>query len=222
MGQSGQEQEEQEPKSESSSEQMSKTRVGFPPVKKESSKTGKRLIFVILALLIIGGIGYFIFGRTKDKKEISTEVTPTSIITEQTPTSTQTPVDKKEVKVQVLNGTGISGGAGTLKKELVAIGFSEIEVGNANNKNYQKTQVTFDEGLPSSLKNEILDKLESLYADIDSDTKSLDEYDVEIITGYPKGHTPTPSAKPTPTLTPTSAVTGSPTPTVTSTPTPTP
>ena len=53
------------------------------------------------------------------------------------------------------------------------------------------------------MKDEIVDKLESIYQSVASDSASTGSFDIKIITGYPKGHTATPTKKPTTAISPT-------------------
>lgn len=69
--------------------------------------------------------------------------TPTDI---PTPTATPTPkVDKTKVKVKVLNGGGVAGKATVVKNLLKEKGYEDILTGNADNFEYEKTEVQVKE-----------------------------------------------------------------------------
>jgi hypothetical protein len=213
-----------------------KTKVTFPePRKKSSSK--KIFIPILFLILVVMGVGIFLF-RDKLPFISTSEPTPTPynpdlIITPAyTPTPSPRPViDREEITIEVLNGTGISGEAAYLQKKLGDLGYSDVDLGNASDQNNRTTHVVFDEDVESPVKEEISDLLESVYTDVDETTENLSGKDVQITTGLRPGQTfptssPTPKVTVTSTPTPTSTdgVTGTPTPspTETSTPTPTP
>ncbi|MFA6184880.1 MAG: LytR C-terminal domain-containing protein [Candidatus Shapirobacteria bacterium] len=101
----------------------------------------KRNILPIIAVFIftaaIASVGMW-FILNKNSSEIASP-TSTSEETSQTtvaPTATATPkptiaeIDK-DIKIQILNATEINGQAATLKAKLIALGFENINVGNA-------------------------------------------------------------------------------------------
>lgn len=192
--------------------QPAKTKVGFPEQnKKSSNKSSRNLVtFLILVLFLLGGGAWYLFGTGGEDIPEST-VTPTFEERQNTPTPTEVPeeVENSEIKIQVLNGSGIKGDAGDLQDELELLDYQDIEIGNASNQDNTKTTVSYSTSLSEKVKGEITKKLESLYDEVVVETKSMDEFDVMIITGYPKGHevtatpkeesTPTPTEEPTPT-----------------------
>ena len=207
----------QEDSSQTSSEMSRRTRVGFPQVREEKKGKGK-IIFILLAILALVAVGvWLIFGRSGDEE---TEISATPTVSEETPSPTQTPVeiDRDEVKIQILNGSGISGAAGDLRSEMEDLGYSDIAVGNASSQDYETTEVTFSTGLDQEVRDEITDKLSEIYEDVETVSGSTGNYDISITTGFPKGHTPSP----TPAATSTPVPTQTPTPASTATPTPTP
>jgi len=175
--------------------------VGFPLSSQKTKKKNGSLIFIILGIVIlVGGIIFFV---TKGKEQSESMVSPTptfqSIETfTPSPTETSEPVDKEEVTVEILNGTGISGEAGYLQGVLKTLGYSNIEVGNADEQDQEITTVTFSDTLDEANKSEIKTKLESLYEDVTVKTSNSADFDVSIVTGLRKGQTPKPSASATP------------------------
>ncbi len=62
--------------------------------------------------------------------------TPTSV---PTPIATPTPaVNKKELEIEILNGSGVAGVASTLKTLLEGKGYTVAGTGNAKNYDYKK------------------------------------------------------------------------------------
>lgn len=174
------------------------------------------LIFVIIILIVLGGI--FLLREPKLEVEpIPTEDLSQEQKEEPTPTATSTPVNKKDIKIEVLNGTGIAKAAAFLQEELNKLGYSNIDVGNVGEEKFTETEVTFSRTLDSQIKDEINEKLEELYKDVTVKEGSIDNFDIRIIAGLRKGQ-----VLPTDTPTPTPTKVTSPTPTATTSATPTP
>ncbi|MBI3385090.1 LytR C-terminal domain-containing protein [Candidatus Gottesmanbacteria bacterium] len=157
---------------------------------------------VVVLLLLIGGL---IFWKVKgSKKEL---VTPTPTPTEQVtlpPTSTPTATPsvsitpgkettptlspKQKVKIEVLNGTGVTGEASFLKGKLTSAGFATIDTGNAASTSADaKTEVTYFSTFPVALKIDLTTLLSDLYTSV-SATNSAEsgKYDAIITTGKRK------------------------------------
>src|SRR3989344_2815627 len=117
-------------------------KVGFPGASKK--KKFKPLFLSIIVLLVLAGIAYGIYLFNNKENTFSIGVTPT--VTQpvtSTPSPTPTPeptvasnMKKSELKIQVLNGTGIAGEASLLKTKLTALGFTDVTAGNADAETY--------------------------------------------------------------------------------------
>lgn len=201
--------------------QQSRRGVTFPGSQPKAKKSKAPIIVIILIILalIIGGIWYFVF-RGASESIVTSDITPSPMNELSTPTPTIEAVNKDEIKIEILNGTGISGAAGDLKDELEGIGYSGIEVGNASNQDNTATEITFTSSVPQSIQDELVSELEKTYKSVDTSTGSLDEFDIQIITGIPIGYQ-SPTPKPKATVAPTgTSVTATPTTSVSPTPTP--
>ena len=130
--------------------------------------------------------------------------------------------DRRQGQRQTRRLPGIPGAAGDLRDELETLGYSEIDAGNASSSDYEVTEVTYDSDVPQGVRDEITDLLEDEYETVSVNSASLSSVDVEITTGYPKGHEPTATEAPASTATPTTEVTGTTTPTTSPTESPTP
>ncbi|MGB9707303.1 MAG: LytR C-terminal domain-containing protein [Microgenomates group bacterium] len=110
--------------------------ITLPLIKKEG------LIFFIS---FIASFIFFILISKQDlnfKKSFSFK-TP-SPTTQPKPTATATPTPaftKEELKIKVLNGSGVVGKAGEMKSILREKGYNEIVTGNADNFDYQQTEI---------------------------------------------------------------------------------
>ena len=196
--------------------------VGFPganrPVATQPKKSWKWLIILVLFLVVIGGVTFFVFKSSKSGSTLGENTDETlgitdSLISEtplESPTPTPEAVDKAEVRVQVLNGTGIAGEAGVLSDQLKNLGYTEVKTGNASSQSETDTTVTFSTTLSQDVVTEITEKLNGLYTSVKTNTGSTSsDFDIEIITGLRKGQTAQPAA------TATEAPTDTPTPTAT-------
>lgn len=186
--------------------------------KKKRKINKKVIVFVLVIILIVAG-GFFLLKEPR----IEVEPLPESELTEEIeePTSTPVPVsiDKEDIKIEVLNGTGIAKEASFLTEQLEDLGYTGIEVGNTEEQDYSTTVVTYGNGIQEEVKDELNDKLEELYENVNTKESSLTDFDIQIITGLRKGQTfPTETPVPSPTVEPTA----SPTPTATPSATPAP
>ena len=83
----------------------------------ESSSRKKWIIIIIVALLLGAGVAGFFFMRSSSTQTAT--VSPTSAPIEQEPMPTEEPTVKKEdLKIKVLNGSGVVGEAGKVQKIL--------------------------------------------------------------------------------------------------------
>lgn len=203
----------------------------IPPQVKGQGSNGsvvKWIVLILIVLAVVGGLVWFfvIRGSGEIEKGIPI-VTPSPSIqfSEPTPTPEVQAVDKSEVSVEVLNGTGIAGEASYLQGKLKGAGWEKIAVGNADKQDSTQTEVEFGSGIDPTTQSELLTLLRDIYTTVTSSTStSLDKLEIIITTGLRKGVTPKPSPTPKPTST-TPTVTSAPTPTsgaTTPTPTPTP
>jgi len=210
--------------------QIQQPNVGFPQQTQRRTKKFPKwlpivLIIVTVIVLVIAAI--FILQEPADEEGEVAGV-PTSTLDQSfsvptpTPTPTEAPVNRDEISIEILNGTGIPKEASYLEGQLTSLGYSDIEAGNASEQDHTATEVVFGSGVADTIRDEIVKKLEEIYKDVESRTSGSLDVDVQITTGLRKGAS-LPTATPTKsssTPTPTTAVT--PTGTVTPTPTPTP
>ena len=189
--------------------------VTFPEVsRKKDSKSRFWFYFLfILIVLAITGTLYYLFSKPKLNPEKEEKITPTPLIEIQN-TPTQTPeLEREDIVIKILNGTGIPGAAALLKEKIEALGYKKIEIGNAKTQDFKITKVTFDKEVLSAVRDEIVIKLTEIYEDVNVSEDDLGRVDIEIITGFTKGYTPTPTVAATSTPTKSLSVTSSPTPT---------
>lgn len=177
--------------------------VGFPSavVTEKSGSPMKWIVFIVVILTLAGGIAFFFLRSSNETiiPEPTPEVagTDTEFTPEPEPEPTPTPeaVNKEEINIQVLNGTGITGEANYLETQIKSLGYTKIDKGNAPSQTATTTTVTFASNVPGSVKTEISEKLKELYSKVETSSGSTGAgIDVKIITGLRKGTTPKPAA----------------------------
>lgn len=141
--------------------------------------------FFILGILV-GGIAGYVMGdllaNNPKTETISVVPTPTAAAV---PTSVpKVTVNRSDLKIQVLNGSGVSGAASVTKEYLEGLGYAGVVIGNADSDAY--------EGFTYSLKASKQDFADLLKKDLISkyssvgNAKVLDsssDYDVVIVLG---------------------------------------
>jgi len=201
--------------------QPQENRVSFPTVGTEKKNGGAKTLLIVGILVLIGILGYVIYKSAsgKDNGTALTEPTPyqnmaapdETVSPIASPTPTLAAADKTKVKIQIQNGTGITGEAAYLETLLKGLGYTNITVGNSPTQNATDTQVSYSSSVSSSVISEITAKLNTVYQSVKSVNSTSTAYDVVIITGLRKGATAKPTSTPTaaptaiPTATPTTA-----------------
>jgi hypothetical protein len=191
--------------------QREENKVSFPTVGEPKKGGGAKTLLIIGILILVGILGYVIYRSASGKNEVVTEPTPfeneaTGTLPSTNPTSSPSAtIDKSKYKIQIQNGTGITGEAAYLEGILKGLGYTNITVGNAATQSAVDTQVSFSSTVPSNVVTEVTTKLESIYQSVKTVNSTSTTYDIVIITGLRKGVTPKPTASPTtsPSTTPT-------------------
>ena len=201
-----------------------------PPQAMKKKNSGLKWLLIVILLLAIAGVaGFFLTRSQSDEIDASPEPTffEESLPTD-TPTPTPSEVSKKDISIEVQNGTGVAGEAGFLQKELEKLGFTEIEVGNATTQDATTTTVTYASTVNDEVKDEVTTMLKSVYKTVETkSSSSLKDSDILIVTGVRKGattasSTPKASSTATPRSSASPTATARPSATPTTTPTSTP
>lgn len=186
--------------------------IGFPgsvPTNPQvnNKKNWKWLIVLVLFLIVIGAVTFLVFKNSRSGS-ISESPTPESeklsnIATpEVTTTPIASPVDKKQIKIKVLNGTGVAGDAGLLSDVLKKLGYNTISTGNADNQSSAaNTEVIFGSSVGNDVVSEITAKLKEIYTNVTTKSSSLSDVDIQITTGSRKDSTPKATTPSTPSVT---------------------
>ncbi len=109
----------------------------------KTPKLPKKEILLFLSSFIISfGLFYLLTNLNNFKSPISFVKTTPTPSPSPLPSPTPTPAFKKEnLKIQVLNGSGIAGKASEMKDILKKKGYGEIITGNADNFDYKITEI---------------------------------------------------------------------------------
>ncbi len=159
-------------------------------VHKTGSKSSNRGLFIwaigMFFMAITVGAGLLIFNRGGaglPQMVVQPTETPTPSPSP-SPTPTPAPVAKEDASVQVLNGSGQAGVAGTMQEFLEEAGYTVEDTGNADNYDYEETEISVKksfEGLLEQLEEDLSEEytIGSATADLPDDY----EYDVRVIVG---------------------------------------
>jgi len=145
----------------------------------------KEIVIFLSAFLLSFGILWII-----NQNQLKITIPQKNFFATATPSPTATPiptptieVKKEEIKIKVLNGSGIAGKAAKVRDILKQLGYSQIVIGNADNFDYKITEINTKKDkkyLGDQLKKE-LSQYSSSFKQSDLDEKET--ADVVIIIG---------------------------------------
>lgn len=148
--------------------------------------------FILLGVFLISTLssGYLILKMIKTRSQALSEK-PVASVSSPLPTpqnplkdSGNQAVNKSDLKIQVLNGSGIPGQASRIQTQLAGLGFTQIETGNSQEPILGSTAV-FSRRVTKEVQDEVRLKIRSLLANL-SETDSLEApvgIDILITTG---------------------------------------
>jgi hypothetical protein len=149
-------------------------------------------LVVLVGLGIIGG-GIFVYQKTlknkKDKEAVTPTPTPFVDSSEITPVEEISPsptskIARTDLKIKILNGTGVPGAAAKAAELLEKLGWQGIKTGNADNFDYQKTVIQIKESKKEYF-GLLKEDLSSKYS-LEEEPQTLseeDKFDAVIIVG---------------------------------------
>jgi len=163
----------------------------FPSAQPENKKSKLGFILGPIALIIVIGVVYFVSRQATEKvyknfKPIEPDLTAITASPTQPPA--QVTVDPKQYTVSILNGSGITGQAGEIKKLLEDKGFVVNSVGNADKEDYTQMQIAAKKEVTKPFISEIKNALSKAYTIREKvdELKSDASEDIEIITAPAK------------------------------------
>jgi len=97
--------------------------------------------------------------------------------------STSAPLTKETIKIQILNGSGTEGQAGSIRSLFITEGYKEVETGNADEIK-EITVIQFSKNVPDELQKDIVNIIEKTSPNPDIKKNDvLENYDIIITTG---------------------------------------
>lgn len=149
-----------------------------------------RILFGLVAVLLLGSLAFgayqFRQGFKQQNKTDAQKIIETAV---QSPSPESSAValvsvKKEDLKIQVLNGSGVAGQAGSIKERLESLSFGNISTGNSPFDNKSETVASYSARVSEKDKDEIKGVLELNFGKILSGNEnSGTQYDITIITG---------------------------------------
>lgn len=165
------------------------------PIYQESQDKNAKWLWLLIFLIIIGAVVFAFFRGIGPFESISpfaknfasptpspSPVAISSPISEPSPSTED--LDRTEVNVRVVNGSGVSGKAASVRDFLEEIGWKVASIGNADADDYETTEVRFKAD-SKKFESLILDDLSSDYdaSASSDDLDASDSADIEVIVG---------------------------------------
>ena len=157
----------------------------FGPMPTESKIKSNKLFWIIIIVfatlgVAAGGIGVYLQNRSQPTSTIS----PTPEASLLPSPSAEVLLNKKDLQIQILNGSGVTGAAKKAQDYLEGLGYTVSAVGNASSSDYTTTQISLKDSkkdyLPL-LKKDLSEKYE--VADTIDSLEDNSKYDAVIILG---------------------------------------
>jgi hypothetical protein len=104
----------------------------------------KKEIVIFLFAFILSFTILFMINQKMPQIQLLTKISPPTPTPTRIPTPTPTvapSINKEEIKIKVLNGSGTAGKAAEVRDILKKLGYSQIVVGNADNFDYKITEI---------------------------------------------------------------------------------
>lgn len=131
----------------------------------------KKEVFIFFISFLLSFLTFFAVSKINNISILSGKK-PNFLVFQPTPTPSPIPptptptiaIDKKELKIKVLNGSGVKGKATEVKDILKERGYEEILTGNADNFDYETTEIQIKKSrknIETMIKNDLEEYIES-------------------------------------------------------------
>jgi hypothetical protein len=168
------------------------TPIAGTPIYQESQEKNAKWLWLLIVLIIVGALVFAFFRGigpfSRFKAEVREEASPTPVVffsPSPTPEGTRgAELDKSEPKIRVLNGSGKSGVASSVKDFLEGKGYKVVAIGNAPSYDFENTVLRFKEGF-EKFQEVLTGDLEDKYSVTTSSEalEATDSADIEVIAG---------------------------------------
>lgn len=144
------------------------------------------LLGLTLGAGLIGGIFYY-KSKVEKNQIVTSSPTPETLINKEDVKETPKPEETKisDLRVLILNGSGIKGEAGKVEALLKEAGFEKTETGNADSYDYKDTTIFVKPTISNSIYEKISNSLIG-YSLKKAELESSSGYDIKIIVGKTK------------------------------------
>lgn len=161
---------------------------------RDSSSSLNKIVIVSL-LLTLGGalifVGMKAASQYNDNSSLIKEgatVDVASDISTPTPIPTLTPtpvttINKNDVSVKVLNGTGVSGQAGRAKTIMEELKYSSVVATSGETKDAKETIIEFTSDIPQLLRDEVVEALDEVFDTVEQKEVEIGDLAITITTG---------------------------------------
>ena len=178
---------EEEPKPILEPEVEEEVPVVVEPVKENvSQKKDNGWVWMLVAFVLgamVGTVSGFLVAKTQKSQNAK----PQTTVAQTTPAPSASPaaveIKRADLKVQVLNGSGVVGAAGKAKTFLEGLGYTDVKTGNADG-DFAETEIEIKENKSSAsemVKKDLKD--EYTLADTIGELDKTSDYDVVITLG---------------------------------------
>lgn len=156
-------------------------------VHKNGPRKKNPLMMLLVIIIIVAALGGGIFvakGKSFSVAKLFMAAPTPTPTPAPTPTPTPQPVNRKDIKLQVLNGGGVPGAASKIKSFLEDKGYTVSDVSNAAAYTYTKTEVQVQPGKEAYQKL-LMDDLKDTYS-LATNAAALSAdvpYDVRVVVG---------------------------------------
>lgn len=167
---------------------------GGTPIYQESKEKNAKWLWLLIVLIIIGGLvfafvrGIGPFSRFQFGSSQEEESTPSPFVFESPSPSPleESPaleVDKREVSIKVLNGSGKTGAAASMKDLLEGKGWKVASIGNASSSDFDQTELRFKVDVKKFEKTLTGDLSDKYSVTTGEDLEGTGSADIEVIIG---------------------------------------
>lgn len=141
----------------------------------------KVLITTMLVILAVAGWALYIRELFLKQEVVSVEEVETVVEATPTPTPTVVQLSRSDISLEILNGSGVSGLAGTTAEAFEDLGYVDVEIGNADE--IEESVLYVKEGLEEQVEVLLSDVEEELGITKISGELEDSEYDAQIVLG---------------------------------------